>query len=288
MFRQQDGGSSGNIVQIQDNNYIFDVYLWNGETKTGITFAAIDELKIVDDLRYFYCYGYMLFNDSNDILETFNGDGKIKPYNFRGDGRDYLNIEIMPQIRNNDVFVQEVSEKDRKEFCLKYTFSIYKVEEDVKEDRGTKFKKIFFWDCDYQMLNEIDSHFSTSEVGFDKIQVTDLKNTNDPKRYTGDSLKYLLDKCLNKISKSGFKASKEWDKGGSLIEYHTNSGYKAIDDIQYFLEYHVSDKSNNYVPCILKKERYTEEYSFIPITTYIKNAIYKTGNILGSVIGGEI
>ncbi len=288
LFRGSEGGSSGNVVQIGDNNYIFDVFLWNGETKTGITLAAIDELKIVDDLRYFYSYGCMTFNDANDILETFNGDGKIKPYNFRGDGRDYLSIEIMPQMKDNDVFVQDVSEKEKKEFCLKYSFSVYKVEEEVREDRGLKFKKLFFWDVDYQLLNEIDSHFSTSEVGFENIQITDLKNTTDTKRYTGDSLKYLLDKCLNKISKSGFKASKEWDKGGTLLEYHTNAGYKAIDDIQYLLEYHVSDKSYNYVPCILKKERYTDEYSFIPITTYLKNSTYKNFGIFGnSKIGGR-
>jgi len=290
LFRGSEGGSSGNVVQIEDNNYIFDVYLWNGETKTGITFAAIDELKIVDDLRYFYSYGYILFSNNNDILETFNGDGKIKPYNFRGDGRDYLQIEIMPQIKDNDVFVQEVSEKEKKEFCLKYTFSIYKIEEEMREDRGVKFKKLYFWDCDYQLLNEIDSHFSTSEVTFGNNSIANLKNTNDTKRYTGDSLKYLLDKCLNKISKSGFKASKEWDKGGALLEYHTNAGYKAIDDIQYLLEYHVSDKSNNYVPCILKKERYTDEYSLIPITTYLKNSTYKSGGLLGNIaskIGGK-
>lgn len=289
LFRSSEGGSSGNIVQIQDNNYIFDVYLWNGETKTGISFAAIDELKIIDDLRYFYSYGYMTFNDSNDILESFNGDGKIKPYNFRGDGRDYLSVEIMPQIKENDVFVQDISEKERREFCLKYSFSIYKIEEEIREDRGVKFKKLFFWDVDYQLLNEIDSHFSTSEVGFENIQISNLKNTNDTKRYTGDSLKYLLDKCLNKISKSGFKVSKEWDKGGTLLEYHTNAGYKAIDDVQYLLEYHVSDRSYNYVPCILKKERYTDEYSFIPITTYLKNSTYKIGNMFGasSKLGGR-
>ena len=77
-----------------------------------------------------------------------------------------------------------------------------------------------------------------------------------------------MDKCLNKITKGGFKASSEWDKGGSLLEYHTNAGYKAIDDLQYLIEYHVSEKGYDYVPCILKKTRYTEEYTFIPITIY--------------------
>jgi hypothetical protein len=127
-----EGGRSGNVVQIEDNNYIFNVFLWNGTAKTGITFSSINELKIVDDLRYFYSYGYMSFNDTNDVLETYNGpngDGSVVPYSFRGDGRDYLQIEIMPQLKPNDVFIQSPSEEEKKDFCLKYTFSVYKIEE---------------------------------------------------------------------------------------------------------------------------------------------------------------
>jgi len=312
-IRGDEGGKTGNIVQIGDNYYIFDVYLWNGETKTGITFGSIKDFKIVDDLRYFYSYGYIVVNNTNDVLETFNGiDGgeKIIPYNFRGDGKDYLQVEIMPQMNPNDNCMSTLSESERKEFCLKYTFSIYKIEEEMREDRGVKFKKLYFWDVDYQLLNEIDSHFSTSEVpvnGSDGIleginslfqsnnnvsnlsnQKSKVNNTDDFKRYTGDCLKYLLKKTLNK---TGFKASStEWDKGGALIEHHTNGKYKSIDDVQYLIEYHVSEPSYEYVPCILKKHRYTDEYTFLPITSYLQNASYKSGGILGSIsrkLGGK-
>lgn len=310
-IRGDEGGASGNVVQIGDNNYIFDVFLYNGETKTGITYASIEEFKIVDDLRYFFSYGYLVFNDSQDVIESFNGiDGasKVKPYNFRGDGRDYLQVEIMPQIKQEDTCVNSVSEQDREEFCLKYTFSIYKIEEEMTEDRGVKYKRLYFWDVDYQLLNEIDSHFSSSEVPvkdsiFDGATETPqngtstlsdkntaekkLKNTDSFQRYTGDIIKALLDKCLNKITKGGFKASSEWDKGGSLLEYHTNAGYKAIDDLQYLIEYHVSEKGYDYVPCILKKTRYTEEYTFIPITVYLQNSIFKgSGGGLGAIASG--
>ena len=171
--RGDEGGKSGNVVQIGDNNYIFDVYLDNGESKMGLTYASIEELQIVDDLRYFFSYGYIVFNDSQDVIESFNGvDGnsKVKPYTFRGDGRDFLFIEIMPQMKENDTCVNSVSERDREEFCLKYTFSIYKIDEELTEDRGVKYKRLYFWDSDYQYLNEIDSHFSSSEVS--------LKGTN--------------------------------------------------------------------------------------------------------------
>jgi hypothetical protein len=310
-IRGDEGGSSGNVVQIGDNNYIFDVYLHNGETKMGITYATIEELKIVDDLRYFFSYGYMVFNDSQDTIESFEGvDGtsKVKPYSFRGDGRDYLQVEIMPQIKQDDTCVNNVSEMDREEFCLKYTFSIYKIEEEMMEDKGVKYKRLYFWDADYQILNEIDSHFSSSEVPLKDTATNTtqtgevgsstlstkttaekkVKNTDDFKRYTGDIIKALLDKSLNKITKTSlFKASSEWDKGGTLLEYHTNAGYKAIDDLEYLLQYHVSDKSYDYVPCILKKTRYKEEYTLIPITVYLQNTTFKgSGGVLGGIASG--
>jgi len=310
-IRGDEGGSSGNVVQIGDNNYIFDVHLHNGETKMGITYATIEELKIVDDLRYFFSYGYMVFNDSQDTIESFEGvDGtsKVKPYSFRGDGRDYLQVEIMPQIKQDDTCVNNVSEMDREEFCLKYTFSIYKIEEEMMEDKGVKYKRLYFWDADYQILNEIDSHFSSSEVPLKDTATNTtqtgevgsstlstkttaekkVKNTDDFKRYTGDIIKALLDKSLNKITKTSlFKASSEWDKGGTLLEYHTNAGYKAIDDLEYLLRYHVSDKSYDYVPCILKKTRYKEEYTLIPITVYLQNTTFKgSGGVLGGITSG--
>jgi hypothetical protein len=302
-----DGQTTGRVIKIGDNNYFFDVFLFNGETKTGITFASIEELSIVDDLRYFFSYGYMVFNDSNDVLESFNGvDGKgsVTPYTFRGDGRDYLQIEIMPQLKPDDDMVSSVSEKDKEEFCLKYIFSIYKIQEELTEQRGVKYKRLYFWDVDYQFLNEIDSKFSTSEVPLKMEKGTTasvesntlsnasannkkVKNTDDFKRYTGESIKFLLDKCFNKITTIGFKASKEWDIGGTTLEYHTQSGNKAIDDLQYLLQYHVSDKAYNHVPCILKKVRYTEEYSLIPISVYLQNTVMKsTGGGLGSLASG--
>jgi hypothetical protein len=275
-LRFDEGGNSGNIIQIQDNLYNFNVSLWNGETRTGITFTAIEELQIVDDLRHAHAYGYIVFTDHQDVLESFEGiEGKsdIKAYNFRGDGRDYLEVEITPQI--NQTCVGANTKNDDTLFSLKYTFSVYKIEEDVKENKGEKYKKLYFWDVDYQLLTEIDSTFSTADM---KPSVK-----NNSKQHTGDAIKYLLKKCLGK---SGFKASKKWDKGASMIEYRTNGTYKAIDDLQYLLEYQISDSANGNSPCILKKERYTDEYTLIPITSYLENSNYGSNDIL-SMLGGR-
>jgi hypothetical protein len=309
IIRANEGGGSANVYQIGDNNYQFDVFLWNGETKVGLTFPAVEELKIVDDLRYFYSYGYMLFSDFEDVMETFTGSNS-KPYNFRGDGRDYLQVEITPQIRPDDDDLFNVSEREKKEFTLKYTFSIYKIDEELKEDRGIKYKKVYFWDVDYQLLNEIDARSSSSEVTIDDesgifgllrnplelnsifslfggggdASTNNERNLQDNKRYTGDILKYVMDKSLNKTCQSGFKASKNWDKGGSLIEFHTNGVSKAIDDISYIINYHTSVDDNS--PCILKKMSYTDEYTFIPVTRYL-NSASSENFVLGKMDAGN-
>ena len=58
---------------------------------------------------------------------------------------------------------------------------------------------------------------------------------------------------------------------------------KAVNDLNYALTYHVSDNNNFNLPCILKKERYTEKYNLTPI-----NKFYKGGLSLTSVLGGNL
>lgn len=298
------GGSR--TVQIQDNNYQFDLSLWNGEATAGITYGSIEDFQIVDDLRYFYSYGYIVFSDNHNVFEAFEGvDGQqITPYTFRGDGRDFLNVEIMPQMGDEGDLIT-FSEQDKEEFCLKYTFSVYKIEDEIREDRGVKFKKLYFWDRDHQFLTEINSNLSTAEVelqnagGTGEAQPmaagaaeggnmpTNTSNTSDFRRYTGDIIKYLLDKSLNQIAGVGFEASEEWDKGSTLLEYGTNGIYKSIDDLQYVMNYHLTDESMGNVPCILRKERYTNKYSYKPITEYLSNSFYQNGAGKFSSTGGR-
>jgi hypothetical protein len=286
------GGSR--TVQIQDNNFQFDVSLFNGETTAGITYGAIEDFQIIDDLRYFYSYGYIVFNDNHNVFEAFEGiDGQqVTPYTFRGDGRDYLNVEIMPQMEEDGITTSD-SYKD--EFCLKYTFAVYKIEDEIREDKGVRFKKLYFWDRDHQFLSEMDSHLSTAEVGFQGSQPTESKsnastnvtNTSDFRRYTGDIIKYMLDKCLNQTAGVGFEASEEWDRGSTLLEYGTNGLYKAMDDLQYVMNYHLTDESTGNVPCILRKERYTGKYSYKPISSYLTNTVYSNGISKNSNSGGR-
>lgn len=291
--------SSGkkNVESIGDNIFIFEVALNNGSSKVGIKFSAIDELNIVDDLRYFYVYGTLTINYNNDVLEAMESFGgsqspKLgsKPYSFRGDGRDILEIEIMPQLKEQKCLEVYASESEKRKYCIKHTCSVYKYE-DITKGKGIKQRKLYFWDRDYQLLNEINIDYSTCDKVKNKKQYVEqngkkvevAKSNTDCSILTSEALDQVLKKSLSEIGKIKYTKG-NWDKGEAKIIYNSISNNKAIDDVKYLLEYHVSDTKNLNMPCLLKKERYTDKYNLIPINQYYKGS---SGTSLTSLLGNN-
>lgn len=290
-------GEKQNVEKIGDNLFVFDLFLNNGTSKVGIKFSAIEELNIVDDLRYFYVYGTLTINYNNDVLESMESFGSVsgpklnsKPYSFRGDGRDLLEIEIMPQLKEQKCLEIYASESEKKKYCIKHTCSIYKYE-DITKGKGIKQRKFYFWDRDYQLLNEINIDYSTCDKVKNKKQYVEdngtkvevAKSNTDCSISTSEALDEVLKKSLKEIG--NIKYSKgSWDKGEAKLIYNSISNNKAIDDVKYILEYHISDTSNYNMPCLLKKERYTDKYNLIPINQYYKGS---SGTSLVNIIGGN-
>lgn len=273
-----------NVEQIGDNLYSFNLNLFNGSSRVGIKFGAVEDLQIVDDLRYFYVYGTLIINYNNDILEAFEsfgnttsfGKNDTASYQFRGDGRDILEIDIMPQIKEERCLKVYASEGERKKYNIKHTCVIYKYE-DITTGRGQKQRKFYFWDQDFQILNEVNINFSTADKNKDKkstvksgestVEVS--KSNTDNSMYTGDAIKEVLKIGLETSAK--FKISfGKWEQGQSKILYYSPSNNKAINDITYLLSFHISDTRNNNLPSLLKKERYTDKYNLIPINDYYR------------------
>lgn len=276
------------IVQIQDNNYVFDVRLISGDgEEVGLKFSAIEELKIIDDLKNFGHYGHIIFENTLDVIESLqyinsNYQGKqssnFKPYVFRGDGRDFLIINIFPQIKQDDFINSANSFATEKSFGLSFIFSIYDYEDILTQDKDVKFKKLYFWDYTYQILSERDSYFSTGNIS------QGLSNS-DRSIYSGDAIKELLKKTFVEDINSKINFSKLWDTGNDKIFYSSNPGFKAIDDLNYLLNLHVSNRNNFFSPCILRKER-TGDWSLLSIYQYFKAAYFKGTSRLGDVAGG--
>lgn len=290
------GKSKDNIEQINDNVYIFNVYLNNGTSRVGLKFSAIEDLNIVDDLRYFFVYGTLTINYNNDPLESFEtiggslqGSGNnAEPYSFRGDGRDLLEIEIMPQLKEQKCLEVYANEEEKKQYCIKHLCTVYRYE-DTTAGEGEKKRKFYFWDRDYQLMREVNINYSTADrvknnkstlkQGSNNVNVS--KSNSETSAYTGEAIEDILKEVLSVNAKSTFKKG-NWDKGGSKIFYSSSGQNKAIDDLDYVLSYHMSDSSNQFLPCILKKERYTDKYNLTPI-----NKFYRSNSIIGG-LGGFI
>ena len=294
-----------NIERINGTNFIFNVFLYNGITKVGLKFAAMDMLSIIDDLKYFYSYGKCVFNYNNEPLEAFETLGgtepgtstkQFEPYVFRGDGRDLLLVEIMPQLKDNGCLEMSASESEKETWCIKHTFSIYHYE-DKTDGTGMKRRTLYFWDRDFQLLKNITLNFSTDAlltnnstggktVNVNSAEIDVSSSTQNNSVYTGDAIKGVLTKALKEEYGIPILFG-EWDAGASKINYTSPAQHKAVDDVDFLITYHVSTDDNYNLPCILKKQRYTDKYQLKPINSYYKNGIFGGGfSLLGSLFGG--
>jgi hypothetical protein len=179
--------------RINNNDYVFKVTLvsaaGNKSRAQDIKPTAIKEFFISDTLNNFYQQGYIVINNSQDIIERDTPDDQ--PYNkpsyynnvgqtnssnpdgadnnadagflFRGESRDILRVDIMPRLDGTAVDSLG-SEDGKKYFYMGYDFVIYDSEELVGESPGQKYKKLYFWDLYYQLLLEKNVVFSTTNI----------------------------------------------------------------------------------------------------------------------------
>jgi hypothetical protein len=179
--------------RINNNDYIFKVTLvsaaGNKSRAQDIKPTAIKEFFISDTLNNFYQQGYIIINNSQDVIERdtpddqpydkpsyYNNAGVTDPNNpdgalnnadagflFRGESRDILRVDIMPRL--DGTAVDSLGSDDgRKYFYMGYDFAVYDSEELVGDAPGQKYKKLYFWDLYYQLLLEKNVPFSTTNV----------------------------------------------------------------------------------------------------------------------------
>jgi hypothetical protein len=183
--------------KINNNDYTFKVTLvstaGNKSRAQDIKPTSIKEFYISDTVQNFYNEGYIIINNSQDVIErdtpevspftnpayynnagsTTNNTNPSDPdgatsnaeagFLFRGESRDILRIDIMPKLDSNTVNSLGAS-NGRKYFYMNYDFAIYDSEEIIGDAPGQKFKKLYFWDLFYQLMREKNVVFSTANV----------------------------------------------------------------------------------------------------------------------------
>lgn len=267
-----------NTVQIGDNLYEYYFYLVNPDKKfIAFKYSGIHELRIIDDLKNFFTYGSMIFNNTLDAIESISNvrsQGDVEPYVFRGDGRDYLIVSTTPNILPDDNLIRKAPALARQRYNLKYIFSIYNYEDIITEDRDLKLKRISFHDYSFQVMKEKTSYFTTG------------KGTSNTQREvkTGQAIKTLITDTFKNDYNISPNFDPAWDIGGTNIFYSSPADYKSIDDLYYLLDYHVSGLEGDYTPCLLRKNR-QDVWELKSLNKLFKEAYYKGTSQLGDAGG---
>lgn len=296
-------GPRNNRVQIQDNYYDFNVSLINSDGNiTGIRHSAIVDLSFIEDMRYFYNFGFLIMDNTMDVLESAESissglDGApqkvFKPFSFRNDGRDMLAINIKPQINYENADIGENKGNKNNSFALQGVFSVYETEDIITDNKNQKFLKMYFRDASYQLLREKDSYYNSGKVAGQLQSNTGGTTERGGKKLisntersvpTGIILRTILQQALASDTKLSQSFSSDWDQGSEKLFYSTPAGYKAIDDINYILKLHVSDAQNNYCPAILRHER-SGVWTFKPLSKIAGSSYIKGTSNLGDLGG---
>jgi hypothetical protein len=292
--------NTDNIYRLGDNTeYYYDLILYNAnEEFVRLKTQGVKELIINDNLLDFYHKGTLIFRNDIDAIEKITtepngtsqnsfgnnfapskgGQNTLLPFAFRGDCRDYLIVDICPKL--NDQINYNYGEQLNKLWRLKFVFAIYDIEDITGQTIDEKYKKLHFWDYSYQIMTEKNLDFSTATFtkAEDKVNLDDSERTMK----TGAALKEIINATFP--SREGFTIKfGEFDEGSTDIFYSSPIASKALSDYQYIDSFHVSSPSNNYDFSLLRKERFTNEWTYKSLKNYFDNAYEKkvTNNLDG-------
>lgn len=274
--------------------YYIEVKLYNpdGDEKI-LNPESILHLVIEDDIHFWPIRGFLVYENPYEIIErkmvpdneidSSDLDAEtraklkaVRPYIFRNDGKDYLDITIRPELEEGSDLPIKQLPKDIWE--MNYKCVIYDKEDVEVANITQKLKKFYFWDLDYQKMLDKKIQWSTATSSLNETSrskgekyIASQASDNERKMFTGTAIKSIL-------TDNNFKCSEiDFDKGSTKIFY---SAYQDLDiwsNIEYILGQHMSEKTSNIEPsemdiCIFNKIRATQEFELVPLYKLFEKA----------------
>jgi len=251
--------------------------------------ASIKQLVLVDDALGPFHNGYLVIDNTLDILERHidaineqknPDDAPSKGFLFKGDARDFIYIDIFPNLTTDAAAAAKDDQREliNKYFRINLQCAIYNTEDIIdSEAPSVKYKKLYFRDLYEQILHEKSSFYSTANFCENK----DFTNISNAQRSipTHVAIKTFLESFFNQ--EDGYPVTitndKElFDVGSSRIFFSSPANYKGIDTLTYLLEKHTSTAENNYDFALLQLDRCTRTFTLESITSIFKKALQKS------------
>lgn len=274
-FDQVDDGI--HVEHFDDRSFHFRVIIYNQDGKIlRLKKAAITSLVIEDNILDFMHKGVITFKNPHDMHERTTqrvvGEENVIPidtFRFRGDARDYLQIDISPVLDPDPTTAVEAPGDF---YSIKQRFVIYKIEDLPNDDPTKKEKRVYFHDVRMQKLLETDLYWSTGNAsirqGTGSITKSLSQLTNEQRAIrTGVGIKDIIQQSL-----PGEIFDKNWDNGARSVFYSSPAGSKAYDDLCEMFNDHVSSDDSDNQPCILRAERFSGAWTLLPLKSYFRAA----------------
>lgn len=255
------------ISLIDSQGFRFTVYLYNGQDKPTPLNKAIIKSLVIEEAFEWFIKGFILIEDKFNILQRPYTTEQTPPdgmyYKFRNDGNDSLIVTIQPVLENQppDALKPEI-------WNIELSLAIYDVQDfGFGDESNLKYKKLYFWERDYQTLMESKIDWSTASMVDDAANKTD----RDKRVFTGDAIRNLITTALGPTQ----KFSSEWDIGSSKIFYTSPAANSVQNDLDYLYKSHVSSfKGGNTGDfSVLSRNRYTREWKLEPLNSIFGKAV---------------
>lgn len=256
-------------AKINDGSFVFTIIFSNGYKHIPVNKSVIKALSIKESLLQWYVTGYLIYENDYEYFErpVYNENFehlKEIPYQYRNDGRDLVFIRIDPLVEGipDNSLPPEI-------FSINYCFSIYDSEDLIIN--GKKFKKLYLWEYDYQLMVEKNLAWSTTKHE---------NATISGELSTGIAIKDLISSALNGNNYKAIFDDDNWDKGVSNIFWTSPAANTVEDDLEYMLNKHVAsipkqEGNVEYDFAILNKDRYTKKWQLIPFNKYLERSTIK-------------
>ena len=284
-----------NYKIINNQQYFFKIRLWNTDGDEMIMNPeGVLQLVIEDDLHFWVTKGFLVYENPFEILERkmapddTGNDGtqsramkKSSHYNFRNDGRDFLDVTIRPILEDSTTNEPEantlpITDLDPELWELKYTFVVYDKEDLEVQNITQKMKKLYFWDSQYQKM--LDKKIQWSSATSDRNAAKRADTNYDPslatdaerEMFTGDVVRDILET-------NGFEVDDErFDIGSSSVFYTSFHDQNIWESIDYNLDDHMSKSSGGVTDTVdislFKKDRYTNKFELEPLHKIFEKA----------------
>lgn len=240
------------------DNRLFSYNVIIGDANTGnkrlIAADAINNLTMVDNIFVPFITGSIILNNTKDNLQT-NLDAS-KAIDFAGNNRDYIAIDIMPNVTGN--LEQDANnDKLREIFALTYIFCINELQD--SDEPATNLNTINFRDFKHQIAIENSDFFSSDAVAAKQLPDVNLIDMNNSERsvLTGDLLKNIIVKTYG-VEEDEIIDKENFDLGCTKIKWCSRGNANAFQSMMYIQSLHQSEQEKD--PCLFYYDHSTNKF----------------------------